>query len=59
MKVGELIQSDKEEWSRLYHGYAEFYEMEMNQDILDTVWSGYLILIINFLQLVLGRTRMS
>ena len=39
MKVGELIQSDKEEWSRLYHGYAEFYEMEMNQDILDTVWS--------------------
>ena len=39
MKVGELIQSDKEEWSRLYHGYAEFYEMEMNEDILDTVWS--------------------
>ena len=39
MKVGELIQSDKEEWSRLYHGYAEFYEMEMNEDILNTVWS--------------------
>ena len=39
MKVDELIQSDKEEWSRLYHGYAEFYEMEMNQYILDTVWS--------------------
>jgi len=39
MKVDELIQSDKEEWSRLYCGYAEFYEIEMNQEILDTVWS--------------------
>ena len=39
MKVEELIQTDKEEWSMLYHGYAEFYEMEMNQDILDSVWS--------------------
>ena len=39
MKVEELNQSDKEEWAKLYHGYAKFYEMEMNESILDTVWS--------------------
>ena len=42
MKVEELNHSDKEEWAKLYHGYAEFYEMEMNEDILDTVWSWIL-----------------
>ena len=39
MKVDALNKSDKDKWSELYHGYAGFYEMEMNQDILDTVWS--------------------
>ena len=39
MKVIELNQSDKKDWAKLYHGYAEFYEMEMNENILDTVWS--------------------
>ena len=39
MKLEDLKQSDKDEWAKLYHGYAEFYEMQMNQDILDTVWS--------------------
>ena len=39
MKVEALNKSDKDKWSELYHGYAGFYEMEMNQDILDTVWS--------------------
>ena len=39
MKVEALILNDKDKWSELYHGYAEFYEMKMNQDILDTVWS--------------------
>ena len=42
MKVEELNHSDKEEWAKLYRGYAEFYEMEMNKDILDTVWSWIL-----------------
>ena len=35
MKVEELNISDKAEWSLLYHGYADFYEMPMNDDILD------------------------
>ena len=38
MKVEALNQKDKDNWAKLYHGYAEFYEMKMNQDILDTVW---------------------
>ena len=39
MKVEALNKSDKDKWSELYYGYAGFYEMEMNQGILDTVWS--------------------
>ena len=38
MKVEALNQKDKDNWAKLYQGYAEFYEMKMNQDILDTVW---------------------
>ena len=39
MKVEALNQNDKVKWMELYHGYADFYEMKMNQDILDNVWS--------------------
>ena len=39
MKVAALNLNDKDKWAQLYYGYAEFYEMKMNQDILDTVWS--------------------
>ena len=35
MKVESLIRADKEDWSKLYHGYANFYKMPMNSDILD------------------------
>ena len=38
MKVESLIRADKEDWSKLYHGYANFYKMPMNSDILDEVW---------------------
>ncbi len=31
--------TDKEGWQSLYRGYAEFYKMPMNSEILDTVWS--------------------
>ena len=37
--VGELSLQDKAQWQVLYHGYAEFYQLPMNQEILDTVWS--------------------
>jgi ribosomal protein S18 acetylase RimI-like enzyme len=39
MKVEQLKQFDREMWNELYHGYAEFYNMPMNDDILGKVWS--------------------
>jgi len=37
--VGELSLQDQSQWQALYRGYAEFYQVPMNQEILDTVWS--------------------
>ena len=39
MIVESLQIDDKEQWRKLYQGYADFYKMPMNEDILDTVWS--------------------
>ena len=39
MRVESLKINDKEQWRKLYQGYADFYKMPMNDDILDTVWS--------------------
>lgn len=36
--VTALQPEDRQQWQQLYYGYAEFYEVEMNQQILDTVW---------------------
>ena len=33
-----LEQKDKENWSKLYNGYADFYKVPMNKKILDTLW---------------------
>ena len=37
--VSELSLQDRVEWEALYYGYAKFYKVPMNQEILDTVWS--------------------
>ena len=37
--IREIKLSDKEEWEVLYKGYANFYKVEMNDEILKTVWS--------------------
>ena len=37
--VNHPTESDKKEWEQLYRGYAEFYNMPMEQSTLDTVWS--------------------
>ena len=50
MKVESLIRTDKEDWSKLYHGYANFYKMPMNSDILDKFGIGSLTLILNFMR---------
>ena len=36
--VGALTTDDRQEWN-LYRGYAEFYQVPMTSEILDTVWS--------------------
>ncbi|MEM7292335.1 MAG: GNAT family N-acetyltransferase [Pseudomonadota bacterium] len=33
-----VSQEDRAQWEPLYHGYAEFYKVPMNDKILDTVW---------------------
>ena len=37
--VTPLTVGDKDQWQKLYCGYAEFYNMPMEQQTLDTVWS--------------------
>ena len=36
--IKEIKLSDKEEWTFLYRGYADFYKVEMNEEILNKVW---------------------
>ena len=36
--VSKLQQTDRSDWEVLYHGYAEFYRVPMNAEILDTVY---------------------
>ena len=38
VSVGRLQPDDRAEWELLYHGYARFYRVEMNERILETVW---------------------
>jgi hypothetical protein len=33
-----LEQNDRENWEKLYKGYADFYKVSMNTRILDTLW---------------------
>ena len=37
--VTRLQPADRSDWEALYHGYAEFYQVPMNDQILDTVWA--------------------
>ena len=36
--IREIQLKDKEEWEKLYRGYANFYKVEMNDKILQKVW---------------------
>ena len=38
LSVIPVAPDDREQWEVLYRGYAEFYQVPMNGDILDTVW---------------------
>ena len=37
--IREIQLKDKEQWKELYKGYANFYKVEMNIQILEKVWS--------------------
>lgn len=37
--VSPLSSDDRAQWEKLYYGYAEFYNMPINQEIQDTIWS--------------------
>ena len=37
--IREIQLKDKEQWEKLYKDYANFYKVEMNDKILQTVWS--------------------
>ena len=36
--IRNLKQKDKENWAKLYNGYANFYKVPMNTEVLDTLW---------------------
>ena len=36
--IRKLELNDKENWSKLYNDYADFYKVPMNKGILDTLW---------------------
>ena len=38
IKVKALHSSDRQAWESLYKGYAEFYNMPMTEETLNTVW---------------------
>jgi len=38
ISVARLETADRAAWEVLYYGYAEFYQVPMNDQILDTVW---------------------
>jgi len=37
--IRKLEQKDKENWAKLYNGYADFYKVPMNTVILNTLWA--------------------
>ena len=37
--IRKLERKDKENWIKLYCGYAKFYKVSMNNEVLNTLWS--------------------
>ena len=37
-EIRKINRKDKNNWISLYCGYAKFYNVPMNQKILDTLW---------------------
>ena len=39
IKVRHILENDFKEWNLLFKGYADFYKVKINDDIIDNVWS--------------------
>ena len=50
--IRNLKRTDKENWAKLYNGYAKFYKVPMNTGILDTLWGDIMLLLIIFFNVV-------
>ena len=37
--VRDIEIKDKVEWEKLYYGYADFYKVEITEEIINTVWN--------------------
>ena len=37
--IRDLLPKDKDQWEKLYRDYANFYKVEMNDKILNTLWN--------------------
>ncbi|MDC0535415.1 GNAT family N-acetyltransferase [Francisellaceae bacterium] len=37
--IRKVTQNDFEAWAKLYQGYADFYQVPMNDEILNNVWT--------------------
>ena len=37
--IREVQLKDKKQWQKLYRDYADFYKVEMNEQIIQTVWN--------------------
>ena len=38
VKIRDIKKEDKEDWQTLFQGYADFYKVEINANIMTTVW---------------------
>ena len=38
LKIRDIKIEDKNDWYTLFQGYANFYQVEINDNIINTVW---------------------
>ena len=39
MIIRHINTNDRDNWQKLFSGYAEFYKVEINASVIETVWS--------------------
>jgi GNAT superfamily N-acetyltransferase len=41
LTIGPLAPEDRADWQRLFHGYNEFYERELTDEVADRAWHEF------------------